>query len=82
MTVEVEQIDELAFDPKAIAAGIIAEAVVNLRLAQQQAHIAFLADEALARQQEHSQWCRLGWVNRKRRLAGATSPADAPNGIE
>ncbi len=82
MTVEVEQTDEFILDPRAIAKQFVADAIANLNVIRQRDHEEWLADQALAKRMEHSQWCRLGWVNRKKRLAGATSPTDAPDGIE
>lgn len=77
-----EEIDRPILEPTVIARQFIAEAVVNLRQLQEQAHAEYLADEAAMRKLERSAACRAGWTNRKARLAGATSPADAPEDDE
>jgi len=76
MTIEVEQTGELILDPKILARQFISEAVANLRLAQQQAHAAWLADQAAMERLERSAATRRGWANRKARLAGTTAPVD------
>jgi hypothetical protein len=82
MTVEVEEIDSAIFDVRAIAKQIVTDAVANLNEARQRDREEWLADQAAMEQLEHSAACRRGWANRKARIAGATSPAAAPEDVE
>jgi hypothetical protein len=76
MTIEVEQIDELILDPRAIAKQFIADAMVDLNAAREQAQIEYLADQERMRRLERSAATKRGWQNRKARLAGTTAPVN------